>query len=218
MNSAVIFFIGMLAFAPVPAPEQEPPRPPVAVVPTPTPTPATSKPAVVPKPTSAPPKPILNKSDRQLVIDMAMTQVGIMEATGRNDGPVEKYIASVGMDPKAGLPYCAAFNYWVGREALGSRNPYPKSAWSPSHVSGGVSPTSTNIKGAETFGIYFNNLKRIGHTGFVKERSGSYLITIEANTSSNAAVGSAADRDGQGVFSKRRHINTVRLVRDWIKD
>jgi len=162
--------------------------------------------------------PVVAKSDRQKVIDKAMTQVGIVEKTGKNDGDVEKYIASVGLNPKGGYPYCAAYNYWVGKEALGSKNPYPKSAWSPDHVKGGVSPTSTTIKGAETFGIYFNNLKRIGHTGLVKEKSGSYLVTVEANTSGNAAVGSAADRDGQGVFSKRRHINTVRLVKDWIKD
>lgn len=163
-----------------------------------------------------PPSPVLD--ERQKVIQVASSQVGIKEKTGKNDGEVEKYIASVGLDPKAGYPYCAAFTYWVGREALGNDNPYPKSAWSPDTVKGGKSLTaSTEIQGGETFGIYSSTRKRIAHTGFCEKRSGNYIITIEANTSANAAVGSEADREGQGVYRKRRHWKTIRTIKDWIK-
>ena len=157
-------------------------------------------------------------TDREKVIAVASSQVGIKERTGKNDGEVEKYIASVGLDPKAGYPYCAAFTYWVGRESLGADNPYPKSAWSPDTVKGGKRVTeSTEIEGAETFGIYSSSRRRIAHTGFCERREGSYIVTIEANTSANAAVGSEADREGQGVYRKRRHWKTVRTVKDWIK-
>lgn len=167
-----------------------------------------------PLPPAATPPP----TDREKVIAVAITQIGVTEKTGRNDGPqVEKYIASVGLNPKGGYPYCACFNYWVGREALGSRNPYPKSAWSPDHVKGGVRVTETNpIHGGETFGIWFASKKRIAHTGLVERRERGNLITIEANTNANAAVGSAGDRDGQGVYRKRRPWKTVHSVRDWI--
>lgn len=165
-----------------------------------------------------PEKPAPEPTSREKVLAVASTQVGIVEATGKNDGPVEKYIASVGLNPKAGYPYCAAFNFWVGREALGSANPYPKSAWSPDHVKGGSRVTSsTTIKGGEAFGIWFRSKGRIAHTGLLERRDGSNLITIEANTSAAAAVGSAADRDGQGVYRKRRHWRTVHSMRDWIE-
>lgn len=163
------------------------------------------------------PKAPAPQTDREKVLAVASSQVGIVEKTGRNDGEVEKYIASVGLDPKAGYPYCAAFNYWVGKEALGE-SPYPKSAWSPDQVKGGQRVTrSTVIKGGEAFGIHFRSKGRIAHTGLVESFNGTNFITIEANTSANAAVGSAADRDGQGVYRKRRHWRTVRTVKDWIK-
>lgn len=163
------------------------------------------------------PEPPAPKTDREKVLAVASSQVGIGEKTGRNDGEVEKYIASVGLNPKAGYPYCAAFNYWVGKEALG-KSPYPKSAWSPDQVKGGQRVTrSTVIKGGEAFGIHFRSKGRIAHTGLVEYFNGTNFITIEANTSANAAVGSAADRDGQGVYRKRRHWRTVRTTKDWIK-
>lgn len=166
--------------------------------------------ASIPKP---PPKPL---SDREKVIAVATSQVGVTEKTGNNDGEVEKYIASVGENPKSKIPYCACFNYWCGKEALG-KSPYPKSAWSPDHVKGGTRVTATSpIKGGEAFGIYFGSKGRVAHTGLSVRREGGNIITAEANTSGNAAVGSAADRDGQGVFMKRRPWRTVYSVKDWI--
>jgi hypothetical protein len=161
------------------------------------------------------PEPVL--TDRQKVIAVAMTQIGVTEATGKNDGEVDKYLAAVGL---AGTrnPYCACFNYWVGREALGSRNPYPRSAWSPDHLKGGSRVNEHSpILGGEAFGIYFPAKGRIAHTGLAARRDGSNIVTVEANTSGNAASGSAADRDGQGVFSKRRHWRTVHSTTDWLK-
>lgn len=172
--------------------------------------------AGIPALPQATPKPKPAPTPRELVIAKAASQVGVTEKTGRNDGEVDKYLAAVGLGGTRN-PYCAAFNYWVGSEALGPLNPYPRSAWSPDHLMGGRRVTATNeIKAGETFGIYFPAKKRIAHTGLVERRDGANLVTIEANTSGNAASGSAADRDGQGVFRKRRPWRTVHSTRDWL--
>jgi|TARA_R110002167_G_scaffold294935_5_gene499561 hypothetical protein len=165
-----------------------------------------------------PKDPPVPMSDREKILAVAVSQIGIKEATGRNDGEVEKYIDSVGLDGKAGYPYCVAAIYWTGKEALGSKNPYPKSAWSPDFVKKGERFSKTTvIKGGECGGIYFRSKGRIAH-GFICESfDGKNLITIEWNTNAKAAVGSAGDRDGQNVCRKRRHYRTVHSVRDWLK-
>lgn len=162
------------------------------------------------------PRRVQPKTDREKVIDVASGEVGVTEKTGRNDGEVDKYLKSVGLGGTR-APYCAAFNYWVGMTALGARNPYPRSAWSPDHVRGGERVNEhTSVKGGETFGIWFSSKGRIAHTGLVQERRGAFFVTIEGNTSGDAAAGSAADREGQGVYRKLRHWRTVRTVRDWL--
>lgn len=148
---------------------------------------------------------------------VAASQVGVRELTGKNDGPeVEAYLASVGLEK--GQPYCAAFVYWVGREALGPANPYPRTAWSPSMVAGGEKVTAkTKARRGDTFGIYFPSKKRVAHTGLVDEwGDGASVWTCEGNTSGTAKSGSAADRDGQGVFRKKRLKASIYNVRDWI--
>jgi hypothetical protein len=77
-------------------------------------------------------------SDRLLatVIDVAMSQNGVMESGGRNRGPqVDEYIRTVGLDPskngEAGYPWCQCFIYWCFERAaarVGSRNPAPCTA------------------------------------------------------------------------------------------
>jgi hypothetical protein len=154
--------------------------------------------------------------DRAQAIAVAASQIGTTEATGRNDGEPVKYLASVGL--QKGDPYCAAFVYWVGREALGPRNPYPRTGWSPSMVAGGVLVRNGGIgKPADTFGIYFPKLGRVGHTGFVAEWGKSSVVTIEANTNKDAAPGSAQDRDGGGVWKKKRLKASIYRVKDWIQ-
>jgi len=162
--------------------------------------------------------PAIPKADmtaRERVIAVAESQIGVREATGRNDGEVNKYLAAVGMSMSQ-APYCAAFNFWVGSMAL-DPNPFPRSAWSPDHLRGGTRVTeSTVVRGGEAFGIYFPSKNRIAHTGLLRARDGVNFVTLEANTSADVKPGSSRDRDGNGVFSKRRHWRTVHSVRDWI--
>lgn len=146
---------------------------------------------------------------------VARSQVGVVERTGNNDGDVEKYLAATGLGK--GNPYCAAFVYWCGREALGKANPYPRSAWSPDMVEGGEKVGSqTTARPGDTFGIYFPSKGRVAHTGLILEW-GTSVATIEANTSGNVQSGSAADREGQGVFKKKRLRAAIYKVKDWIE-
>lgn len=154
---------------------------------------------------------------RAAVLAAAQSAVGWQEATGRNDGPqIERILAGTGN--RRGDPYCAAFVYWSGLTA-GFPKLYPRSAWSPDMV---AAPTWTRARGgrepqpADTFGIYFPAKGRVAHTGLIEQNRGSVFVTIEGNTSPDAAPGSAADRDGGGVWRKRRLRSQVHAVRDWI--
>ena len=142
---------------------------------------------------------------REALVEVALSQVGVQEATGKNDGTeVEAYLRTTGLGK--GFAWCAAFVAWCGVETEllhGKPNPYPVSAWSPTFGAGGTRDID-QARPADTFQIYYRSKKRIGHVGIVESTTGSTIITIEGNTSSTAALGSAADREGQGVYRKRR--------------
>lgn len=165
----------------------------------------------------APPPPVERVlTPREKVLKVASAEVGVREKTGRNDGEVDKYLRAVGLGGSR-APYCAAFVHWVGMQALGDANPYPRTAWSPSMVAGGRRVTGDfRPLGGEAFGIWFSSKNRVAHTGIVEKREGASLVTIEGNTSGDAAAGSAADREGGGVYRKRRHLRTIYNARDWL--
>lgn len=181
----------------------------------PAPTPISS-----PTPTPTPkPKPSPTPAPRERVLGVATALIGTTEATGKNDGPIiEAILASTGN--RKGDPYCAAFNFYCFQQA-GLSKLVPRSAWSPDWVK---APTWTLAEGgrtpqpADAFGIYFPSKKRVAHTGLVKKWSAPTVLTVEGNTSPEAASGSAADRDGGGVWSKRRLVRQVHSVRDWIEN
>lgn len=151
------------------------------------------------------------------VLAVARGALGWREATGRNDGPeIERILASTGN--RRGEPYCAAFVYFCGLTA-GYPKLYPRSAWSPDMAQ---APTWTRARGgrepqgADAFGIFFPAKGRVAHTGLIESNRGAVFVTIEGNTSPDAAAGSAADREGGGVFRKRRLRSQIYAVRDWI--
>ena len=153
---------------------------------------------------------------RQAILDAGRKLIGTTEATGRNDGPIIEAIQKTAGIRK-GDPYCAAFNYWCYREA-GHAAIAPRSGWSPDWV---AKPTWKQGAGrlprpADAFGIYFASKGRVAHTGLIEEWHGSSVLTIEANTSPAAAVGSAGDRNGDGIWRKRRLVSQIHAVRDWI--
>ena len=137
------------------------------------------------------------------VLAIAAAELGVREATGRNDGPrVKAYLAAVGL--KTGAPWCAAFVSWA---FLQSGLKQPKTAWSPD-----LFPAARLIKTPApglVFGIYFPELKRIAHCGFVAQVKGDWVSTLEGNTSL------AGSREGDGVYRKWRSRKAIHRFAEW---
>lgn len=157
--------------------------------------------------------------NRKRILSTALALIGTREATGKNDGPIiEAILASTGNTK--GEPYCAAFCFWCYQQA-GLESLVPRSAWSPDWVArptwsrdlGGIAP-----RPGDPFGIYFASKGRVAHVGLVRKLGKQSLVTVEANTSPEAAAGSAADRDGGGIWSKRRLIRQIHASRNWLAD
>lgn len=140
----------------------------------------------------------------QKLLSIARSQVGIREATGKNDGKeVVAYLNYTGN--RKGEPWCASFVSWVfGQAGFGS----PRTAWSPD-----LFPKANRVPApapAMVFGIYFTHLKRIAHCGIVEKEHHNWLTTIEGNTDITGS------REGDGVYRKLRHVKTVKFYADWI--
>lgn len=147
---------------------------------------------------------------RKAVVDTALSQVGVREATGKNDGAaVEKYLK--GCKLGKGHAWCAAFVTWNFQvnnvKAL-------KSAWAPSWFPIG---NTIYLRGkvdrgppqpGDVFGLWINN--RIGHVGFIYKWGSKVTTTVEGNTND------AGSREGDGVYVKRRLTKQIYSVSSWI--
>jgi hypothetical protein len=143
--------------------------------------------------------------------EIYLSQVGVRELTGKNDGPeVEMYLKHVGK--WKGLPWCSAFVAWCLSEA---DIPHTVNAWSP---------TSENRRNliyknklfydeplpGDVFTIFYPRLKRVGHTGFYhKNQNESIVVTVEGNTNE------AGSREGNGVYKKYRPLKTIHSISRW---
>lgn len=148
---------------------------------------------------------------KQEVAVLLISQVGVKEKTGKNDGvEVEQYLKAVGLGK--GYAWCQAFVFWgfdVTSKALNLTNPMPKTAgvldcWNKSkafQVKKGARPEEGDV-----FTMDFG--KGQGHCGFVLEVLGDYIYTVEGNTSADPTLPSE-DREGQGVFKRRRKISSI---------
>ena len=147
------------------------------------------------------------------IAEIFWAEVGVRELTGRNDGHrVEEYLAAA--NRKKGDAWCAAFITWVFKQA-GVKAVV--SGWSPDwfpanktiYIRG--SKTNRTPDRADVLGIYFQNLKRIAHVGFIdKWGAGNFCISIEGNTNDTGA------REGDGVYVKRRLKSQIYKVSRWI--
>jgi len=128
---------------------------------------------------------------RHKLIDIAISQVGVKEETGNNDGPeVEAYLDSVGLSK--GNPWCAAFLFWLHSEAGIDA---PKSGWSPDWVKANrVQPK--DVQPGDVFSLWSSKHNRYRHVGIVVEVDGNYIKTIEGNS-------------GNGVTEHRRPIKSI---------
>jgi hypothetical protein len=126
---------------------------------------------------------------------------------------VETYLTYVGSNK--GSAWCAAFVSWCHGQVGSSQ---PSSAWSPSLFpaealiySRGVMNKRQAIPG-DVFGIYFGNLGRIAHVGFIDGERGDEYITVEGNTNQ------AGSREGDGVYRKIRPKKTIYKISSFVND
>lgn len=159
------------------------------------------------------PEPISELSPREKIVQTAIAEIGVREEGGNNRGQrVGEYLAATGLGQ--GNPWCAAFTKWVYEQ---NGNPTTgATAWSPSwfpkartYWSKGEDPAS--VREADIFGLYYSNLKRIGHVGLIEKTDGDWLHTIEGNT------GDDQGRDGDVVRRHRRSIKTISKISNWIE-
>ena len=174
--------------------------------------------------------------------------VGVRELTRHNDGPeVERFLAHVGL--QKGAPWCAAFVSYCLHKA--GYTDAPRSGWSPDYfpkekriwentrtVVTSKLVTSNLFRSGDLFGIWYANLGRIAHVGFIDcpdpstqnraqqhekppnattpriniippSHSGAYITTVEGNTNDNGS------REGIGVFRKYRPLKSIKYIARW---
>jgi hypothetical protein len=166
-----------------------------------------------PAPVVEAPAPLLAQA-----VARALTQDGVREDPGRpNRGPqVDQYLARVGVDPRSGSPWCAAFAYWCFDEAarhLGLANPCVKTAGVLDHWA--RSPHAARVPAEAAFddprlirpGALFviDHGSGRGHTGIVVKVLTGEIATIEGNTNQRGS------REGDGVYQKTRTIGSINL-------
>ncbi len=141
---------------------------------------------------------------RKNIVDIAIHEIGVSEATGHNDGKrVEEYLNYT--DFGKGYAWCAAFVSWCyGQAGL----PAPRNAWSPALFPMARRYTGQQIqqgaiRPADLFGIYNTRLGRIDHVGIVREKQGHWILTVEGNV---------ADQ----VVSKRRAVSAIYAFSNWL--
>ena len=119
--------------------------------------------------------------------------VGVRELTHHNDGPeVERFLAHVGL--KKGAPWCAAFVSYCLHKA--GYTDAPRSGWSPDYFpkrqrvwalsqkytpphADSAPPYHAQI--GDLFGIWYANLGRIAHVGFIDVPNGTSRYEVESD-------------------------------------
>jgi hypothetical protein len=171
-------------------------------------------------------KPDSEKVLIEKVAAVYISQIGVRELTGLNDGKeVNMYLASTGFTDNQkqrektgkGFAWCASFVTWCFIQA----DPdivTPRSAWAPSWFVKNIVYAKGKViidkpRRADTFGIYHAKEDRIGHIGFVDQwdTGDEYFVSVEGNTNA------AGSREGDGVYRKRRLKTAAYKVSRWIK-
>jgi len=139
-----------------------------------------------------------------------VSDIGVMELTGNNDGVRVEQLQKNCNVPK-GSAWCACFVRWWF-DACGVKTTI--TAWSPSaHNKNNVvwkQGWKKELQAADVFTLYYVKLGRIGHTGFVDRRVNETTVeTVEGNTSPGGS------REGQGVYRRKRAINSLYSITRW---
>lgn len=141
---------------------------------------------------------------RERIVQIAAQEIGVQEATGKNDGQrVEEYLSYISLG--RGYAWCAAFVSWCYGKAGCS---VPCNAWSPALFPMARRYTGQQIqqgaiRPADLFGIYNIRLARIDHVGIIREKQGHWILTVEGNVANR-------------VVSKRRAVSAIYAFSNWL--
>jgi len=152
-----------------------------------------------------------NGVSQSCITETYTSQIGVREATGRNDGKqVELYLKSVGLGK--GYAWCAAFVKWTF-DHCGIKTSINAMALSADRPGYYVYFKGIRIKEpmpGDVFTLYYPKLKRIGHTGFFDKQINSKIYrSVEGNTNA------AGSREGDGVYIKYRSYNSTYSINRW---
>jgi len=151
-----------------------------------------------------------NAPMRDLVIDIAASQIGVVEQPhGSNRGPeVDVFIRAAGLNPaEDSFPWCVCFLYWVFNQAAKIKrveNPLPKTAgvlalWNlarrtEAQIVHKSDVSADTVRPGMIFALDLGGGK--GHAGLVIEVGRDHIVTIEGNTNPGGSS------DGFGVFRR----------------
>ena len=150
------------------------------------------------------------KIKKLTIQEIYTSQIGVKEV-GENRGPmVNKYLKSVGLGP--GYYWCAAFVRWSFDSA---KIKTTITAWSPTAENKKHFIYKNRIlleepKPGDVVCFYYENLGRIGHTGFYDSRlNQSIYKSVEGNTSEGGS------RNGDGIYIKYRSYKSTKSITRW---
>lgn len=149
-----------------------------------------------------------------LVAEMARYIGTTEEPKGSNRSVrIDYWLQTVGSP--LGSPWCAASVWCLGMQATG------RALW-PVKMSGRVqdivdtaiadgtfTTDATLARAGDLAAFYYPTLKRYGHIAVLEHAiTGGRVKSIDGNTAPDAAAGSAADREGYGLFRKNRPLSS----------
>jgi len=154
----------------------------------------------------------MNKVSEKMkaLVDIALSQVGVQEHGGNNDGRVVRMYQDVIGKPEK-EPWCVSFIQWCVREI--EEKYQIKTVLFPTESSQLLWHKTPKIARVEIPEpgciVVWTKFKgdtplSIGHVGIVKEiLPNGWMLTVEGNTS----PGDGIQREGDGVFLKRRKVH-----------
>jgi hypothetical protein len=147
---------------------------------------------------------------RKTLSEIYLSQIGVTEATGHNDGPaVERYLRSVGLGK--GYAWCAAFVKWSMDSAhiKTKINGAAASCYDKDRLVYSKGRMIVEVRPNDVFTLWYNALNRIGHTGFINRQiNDKVCLTVEGNTGAGGAV-DVGSREGDGVYKKYRSLKAM---------
>lgn len=146
------------------------------------------------------------------VIAVANSYVGITETEGDNRHPeIDKWNENIGVP--VGSSYCASFVSYI-LDSVDVNYPVKRTALAQDFITN-KSIRASNIHTVEQSPkgwilVWKRGETWMGHTGFVRRKSGTTFYTIEANTSPGQE---GSQREGDGVWSRQRHVDPTAYFR-----